>query len=584
MAEIDDILARRRSELASRRGALSALKQQELERLLNRSVAEESPARMIPARPADEPAPLSFAQERLWFLYQLEPESSAYNVCFPLRITGRLNLAALNQSINEAVRDHESLRTTFGAVDGRPVQNINPARNLDLPIVDLSSLPDSQRKEVVGRLVDEGSRRRFNLTEGPLFQPALFRVAKDEHVLLVLLHHIIFDEWSRPLLVRDVGKIYEAFDQGQPSSLPELPIQYSDFAHWHRQSLRDEVLEQELSYWRTQLDDSPLMMNLPTDRPRPPVMTYQGDALPIVVPEELTGKLRNLTRSAGTSLFMTLLASFQMLLSRYTGQDDIVVATPVAGRRSVDTEDLIGFFVNTLLIRTRLAGNPRLREVIDRVRNVVLEAQTHQDLPFEKLVEELHPERSLSHGPLFEVMFVFTNKPRTLMEVQDISISLLETISGTEKFGLTFEISEGFHELNCSLSYRTDLFDRSTIERLGRHWQRLLEAMVTEPDRLLSNVELLDEDEQAEIITEWNDTAVSWAEASFLSLFQNQVDLTPDVPAVQLADQHLSYRELDARANQLAHHLFHLGVSADTRVGICLEPSLEMMTGVLGVL
>ncbi len=584
MAEIDDILARRRSELASRRGALSALKQQELERLLNRSVAEESPARMIPARPADEPAPLSFAQERLWFLYQLEPESTAYNVCFPLRITGRLNLAALNQSINEAVRDHESLRTTFGAVDGRPVQNINPARNLDLPIVDLSSLPDSQRKEVVGRLVDEGSRRRFNLTEGPLFQPALFRVAKDEHVLLVLLHHIIFDEWSRPLLVRDVGKIYEAFDQGQPSSLPELPIQYSDFAHWHRQSLRDEVLEQELSYWRTQLDDSPLMMNLPTDRPRPPVMTYQGDALPIVVPEELTGKLRNLTRSAGTSLFMTLLASFQMLLSRYTGQDDIVVATPVAGRRSVDTEDLIGFFVNTLLIRTRLAGNPRLREVIDRVRNVVLEAQTHQDLPFEKLVEELHPERSLSHGPLFEVMFVFTNKPRTLMEVQDISISLLETISGTEKFGLTFEISEGFHELNCSLSYRTDLFDRSTIERLGRHWQRLLEAMVTEPDRLLSNVELLDEDEQAEIITEWNDTAVSWAEASFLSLFQNQVDLTPDVPAVQLADQHLSYRELDARANQLAHHLFHLGVSADTRVGICLEPSLEMMTGVLGVL
>jgi amino acid adenylation domain-containing protein len=539
---------------------------------------------MIPARPADEPAPLSFAQERLWFLHQLEFESTAYNVCFPLRITGRLNLAALNQSLNAAVRRHEALRTTFGAVDGRPVQFINPARNLDLSIVDLSSLPDSQREDVVRRLVHEGSRRHLNLAEGPLFQPALFRVAKDEHVLVVLLHHIIFDEWSRPLLVREVGEVYQTFDQGHPSLLPELPIQYADFAHWHRQSLREEVLEQELSYWRKQLDDSPPMINLPTDRPRPPVMTYQGDALPIVVPEALTEKLRDLTRSAGTSLFMTMLASFQMLLSRYTGQDDIVIATPVAGRRSVETEELIGFFVNTLLIRTKLSGNPRLREALDRVREVVLEAQTHQELPFEKLVEELHPQRSLSHGPLFEVMFVFTNKPRTLMEVQDISISLLEMNSASEKFGLTFEISEGFHELNCSLSYRTDLFDRSTIERLGRHWQRLLEAMVTEPDRLLSDVELLDEDEQAQILREWNDTAVSWAEPSFLSLFQNQVDLTPDVPAVQFAEQHLSYRELAARANQLAHHLLHLGVGTDTRVGICLEPSLEMVIAVLGVL
>ena len=584
MSETNDLLARRRSELASRRGALSALKQQELERLLNRSVAEEAPALAIPVRPADEPAPLSFAQERLWFLYQLEPEGAAYNVCLPLRITGRLNLAALSQSINEAVRRHESLRTTFVPVDGKPVQIVSPARNLELPIVDLTSLPESQRKEVVRRLVDEGSRRCFDLAEGPLFQRALFRVAKEEYVLMVLLHHIIVDEWSKQLLVREVGEIYQAFDQGHSSSLPELPIQYADFAHWHRQRLRDEMLEQELSYWRTQLDDSPPMLNLPIDRPRPPVMTYEGDALPIVVPEALTEKLRDLKGSVGTSLFMTLLASFQMLLSRYTGQDDIVVATPVAGRRSVDTEALIGFFVNTVLIRTRLSGNPRLRDVIDRVREVVLEAQTHQDLPFEKLVEELHPERSLSHGPLFEVMFVYTNKPGTLMEVQDISISLLEMNSGTEKFGLTFEISEGFHELNCSVSYRTDLFDRSTIERFCRHWQRLLEAIATDPDQLLSNVELLDEDEQAQVLRQWNDTAVAWAEPSFLNLFKNQVERTPDVPAVQFADQHVSYRELDARANQLAHRLQHLGVGADIRVGICLEPGLEMVTAVLGVL
>ena len=281
---------------------------------------------------------------------------------------------------------------------------------------------------------------------------------------------------------------------------------------------------------------------------------------------------------------MTLLASFQMLLSRYTGQDDIVVATPVAGRRSVETEDLIGFFVNTLLIRTKFSGDSRVHDVIDGVREVVLEAQTHQDVPFEKLVEELHPERSLSHGPLFEVMFVFTNKPRTLMEVQDISISLLEVNSDTEKFGLTFEIAEGFHELNCLLSYRTDLFDRATIERFGRHWQRLLEAMVTEPDRLLSSVALLDEDEQTQILTDWNDTAAEWAEPSFLGLFENQVELTPDAPAVQFADQYLSYHELNARANQLAHHLRGRGVGVDTRVGVCLEPGLEMVTAVLGVL
>ena len=584
MSETDDLLARRRSELASRRGALSALKQQELERLLNKSIGDEKPARMIPLRPADEPAPLSFAQERLWFLYQLDPESTAYNVSIPLRITGRLNLTALSQSISEAVRRHESLRTTFDVVDGKPVQIINSVQQTDVQIVDLTSLPESQRQEIVRRLVVAGSQRRFDLADGPLFQPALFRVAEEEHVLMVLLHHIIIDEWSKQLLVREVGEIYQEFERGNASSLPELPIQYADYAHWHRDKLRDEVLENELDYWRKQLDGSPEMLNLPVDRPRPTVMTYDGDAVPIVIPEPLTQRLRELTRSNGTSLFMTLLASFQMLLSRYTGQDDIVVATPVAGRRSLDTESLIGFFVNTLLVRTRLSGNPRLRDGIARVRRVMLEAQTHQDVPFEKLVEKLHPERSLSHGPLFEVMFVFTSKPRTLIEVQDISISLLELLPATEKFGLTFEISEGFHELNCLLSYRTDLFDRATIERIAKHWQRLLEAMTTDPDQLLANVALLDEAEQVQVLQQWNDTAVTETESLVLNLFEKQVELTPEATAVQFSDRYLSYGDLDARSNQLANHLRQLGSGADTRVGIYLEPSVEMVIAVLAVL
>ncbi|HEY0727872.1 MAG TPA: condensation domain-containing protein, partial [Pyrinomonadaceae bacterium] len=326
MAQTDDLLARRRSELASRRAALSALKQQELERLLNKTAAGQTPAPVIPKRPATGPAPLSFAQERLWFLDQLEPDSVAYNVCIPLRLTGRLNVAALNQSINEAARRHESLRTTFIEHEGRPAQVIASPQHHELEVVDLSLLPEMERANVARQLVHEGHRRRFNLPQGPLFQSTLLRLGAEEHVLLVLLHHIVFDDWSMQILVHDVGENYQSFEQGVASSLPELSIQYADFAHWHRDQLRDEVLEQELSYWRTQLEDSPPIMNLPTDRPRPAVMTYDGDAVRFTVPEELTEKLRSLTRSTGSSFFMTLLASFQMLLSRYTGQDDVVVA------------------------------------------------------------------------------------------------------------------------------------------------------------------------------------------------------------------------------------------------------------------
>jgi amino acid adenylation domain-containing protein len=584
MAEINDILAQRKAELAARRGALSVLKRQELERLLNKGVDECSPSSVIPTRSAEQPAPLSFAQERLWFLDQLEPESTAYNICIPLRITGRLNLAALDQTINDVVRRHESLRTVFEAVDGRPVQVITAAKNSERLVVDLVALAQSRRDDVVRRLVQEGYRRPFDLAHGPLLQTALVRLASDEHVLLVLLHHIIFDEWSMEILIREFREIYQALDQGEPSPLPDLPIQYADFAQWHRQWLRGEVLEEELSYWRKQLAGSPPMLNLPIDRPRPSVMTYAGDTLPMVISAELTEKLKGLARSTGSSLFMTLLASFQMLLARYTGQDDIVVGTPVAGRRWLETENLIGFFLNTLLIRTRLSGDHSLRDVVSSVREGVLEAQAHQDLPFEKLVEELHPERSLSHGPMFEVMFVFQNMPRTLMAVQDVNIGLLEVNSGTEKFGLTLQVSEGRDELNCSLSYRTDLFDKSTIERLSAHWQRMLEAMVADSDRLLSNVELLNEAERTQILQQWNETTTEWTPASLLNLFESQVERTPNAPAVQFAEQQVSYRELSGRANQLSHYLRHLGVGADTRVAICLEPGLEMVTSVLGVL
>ncbi|HSD46983.1 MAG TPA: amino acid adenylation domain-containing protein, partial [Pyrinomonadaceae bacterium] len=387
------------------------------------------------------------------------------------------------------------------------------------------------------------------------------------------------------VLMRDVPRTYRSLAHGEPSALPELPIQYADFAHWQRQWLQGDVLEQELAYWRDQLAGTPPELTLPTDRPRPSALSLKGNVVALEVPETLTAKLRELSQSEGSTLFITLLASFQILLARYSGQDDISVGTPVVGRRWVETEDLIGFFVNTLVLRTKLSGDPTLRDVLRRAREVTLEAQTHGDVPFEKLVEELQPHRTLSHGPLFQTMFVFLNQDQATDTPETLGFSSLPLSAGTEKNDLTLQVIEQENKLFGSISYSTDLFDESTIERMTAHWQRILEAIVEDPEQFLRDVELLNTRERRQMIEEWNATEAAFPENVCLhELFEKQVELTPDAVAVSFEDQGLSYAQLNARANRLANYLRRAGVGPETPVALYLERSIDQIVALLAVL
>jgi amino acid adenylation domain-containing protein len=544
-----------------------------------------SPTKIKPQSRDSHTFPLSFAQQRLWFLEQLEPGSPFYNQPAAVRLTGALNLAVLEQSFNEIVRRHEILRTTFFMVEGQPVQAIAPTLTLTLPVVDLQELPEVARREEVRRIVAEEARQPFNLAEGPLLRGTLLQLGEAEHILLFTTHHIICDGWSRGVLIRELAALYEVFSSGKPSPLPELPIQYADFAVWQRQWLQGEVLEAQLTYWKQQLAGSPPVLELPTDRPRPLVQTFQGATQSLMLPKDLTEALKDLSQQEDATLFMTLLAAFKTLLYRYTGQEDILVGTPIANRNRSEIERLIGFFVNTLVMRTDLGETPSFRELLSRVRKVALEAYARQDLPFEYLVDELQLERDLSHAPLFQVMFVFGNTPMSALELPGLTMSLLETDSGTAKFDLTLSMREIEQGLIGDLEYNTDLFDKSTIARMLTHFQTLLEGVVANPDQRLADLPLLTEAERQQLLVEWNDTQADYpSEVCLHQLFEAQVERSPDAIAVVFEDQQLTYRELNAKANQLAHHLQALGVGSEVLVGICVERSLEMVVGLLGIL
>ena len=585
MSVTNDTLAQRRSEVAVRRAALSAHKQKALDALLKKGAEAIAPARVIPTCPPDVTAPLSFAQERLWFLDQLEPGTTAYNICVPFRITGRLSVTALSQSVNEMLRRQEALRTTFPAVDGKPVQLLSPWSNQDLPLVDLQPVPAPARDAVVHQLIVEAGGQPFDLANGPLLRTNLIRLANEDHLLLMTLHHISLDEWSMRILLHDTAQIYKAFARGESSPLDELPIQYRDFAHWQRQWLQNDVLKAEIDFWRKQLDGSPPALALPTDRRRSSVNASKAETVSFELSPELSAGLNDLTEAAGTTPFITLLAAFQLLLSRYTGQYDIPVGTPVAGRRWVETEGVIGFFVNTLVLRTKLAGNPSIREVLNRVREVALEAQTHQDLPFEKLVEELQPERSLNQTPLFQVMFGFQNAPKRRETIPGLTVSLVEVETVTAKFDLTLSMAEGEKGITGELEYNSDLFNPGTIARLIEHFQTLLEAMVDDPDQRLTEIKILSDAELRQVLVEWNETQTDYPREQCLPhLFEAQVEQSPDSIALVFDDQQLTYRELNARANQLAHYLQEMGVGPETCVGLNLKRTPNVIIAMLGVL
>ena len=572
------------SILGTRIADLSPAKRQLLEqRLKERSLAAFN--QRIPRRRPASSAPLSFSQQRLWFLDQYEPNSSVYNVPSALRLKGTLNVGALEHSLNEIIRRHESLRTTFSRMDGEPVQVIAPALSLAVSVVDLRVHPESEREQEARRLASEEAQRPFNLAQGPLFRATLIRLGDDDHILVLTMHHIVSDGWSTGVLYRELSALYEAFSQGKPSPLADLPIQYADFAVWQREWLQGEVLDRQLSYWKEQLEGIPAVLNLPTDRPRPAVQSYRGARQSIELSKELTEGLKALSRKEGVTLFMTLLTVFQTLLHRYTGQDDIVVGSPIANRNRTEIEGLIGFFVNTLVLRANFSDNPTFKELLAGVKETALGAYGHQDLPFEKLVEEIKPERSLSHSPLFQVMFVLQNAPSIALELDGLSVGSVRLAGEATKFDLTLSISQVTEGLGASLRYNIDLFDSATIERMVDHFQVLLESIVADPEQTISDLPILTDAEKHQLLVEWNETRTDYpGDKCIHELFEQQVERSPDAVAVIYEDQQLTYRALNDRANQLAHYLQKLGVGPEVLVGICVERSLEMVTGLLAIL
>ncbi|MGK7878448.1 MAG: amino acid adenylation domain-containing protein, partial [Xenococcaceae cyanobacterium] len=553
--------------------------------LHNANTATHSNLSPILPVPQDKDLPLSFAQQRLWFLGQLEPGSSAYNMPAVYRLTGQLNITVLEQSLNEIIRRHEVLRTTFPAVDGQPSQAIAPSVTLTLPTIDLREHPETEREAIAQQLANEEAQQPFNLATGPLFRVKPLRLAGAEYVLLLNMHHIISDGWSFDIFFRELEALYTAFSNDQPSPLPELPIQYADFAYWQRQWLQGEVLESQLNYWKQQLSGSLPLLQLPTDYPRPPIQTYQGAYQSLELSLDLTEALKTLSQQEGATLFTTLLAAFQTLLSRYSGQEDIIIGTPVAGRNQVETEGLIGFFINSLAIRTNLSGNPSFRQLLSQVREVTLGAYDHQDLPLEKLIEELNPERDLSRSPLFQVMFAFQNTPSQPRELLGLTITPLEVHNGTSKFDLTLDLRETSEGIKGGIEYNTDLFKAETITRILGHFQTFLESIVANPEQRLWDLPILTAAERHQLLVEWNNTQNNYSNNTCIhQLFDAQVEQTPDAIAVVFENQQLTYRELNRRANQLAHHLQALGVRPEVLVGICVERSLEMVVGLLGIL
>ncbi|HYT22705.1 MAG TPA: amino acid adenylation domain-containing protein [Candidatus Polarisedimenticolia bacterium] len=550
-----------------------------------RSPQHGTPAPFIQPVSRDGKLLLSFAQQRLWFIHQLEPGSCAYNLFSATQLTGRLNVMALEQSFNEIIRRHEALRTVFRSVNGQPFQVNLPTLTINLPVMELRDVVSpAERGAESRRLCTEEARRPFDLANGPLLRATLLRLTDETYVLVLVLHHIIFDGWSRGVLDQEISIAYEALSCGQSPSLPALSLQYADFAQWQRQHLRGEALEGQLAYWKKQLETLSILQ-LPNDRPRPAIQTSRGARQSFTLPEDLVEGLKMLGRQEGVTLFMTLLAAYQTLLGRYTGQNDIAIGAPISGRDRSEFESLIGLFLNMLVLRTDLSGNPTFRELLCRARKVCLEAYANQDVPFEELVQELQPLRSLSHNPLFQVTFALQNSPTSLLKLTGMTARDLNLGSGIATFDLHLFMVEDETTLSGWLIYNTDLFDAASIARMVRHFQMILEAVVANPDQHISDLPLLTEAEKHQLLVEWCDRREEYTKDRCLhQRFEEQVVRTPEAVAVVFEDQQLTYRELNRSANRIARRLQGLGVGPDVLVGLYVERSIELIIGVLGIL
>jgi amino acid adenylation domain-containing protein len=539
----------------------------------------------VPLAPRDSELPLSFAQSRLWFIDQLDPGNTAYNSHIAFKLEGSLNIRALRQSFRVIVKRHESLRTTFPLVDGRAVQVISPTQQSMLPLVDLCELTKAEREMQVLKLATEESRMPFDLASGPLIRTTLLRLTEDEHAIFITMHLIIADGWSIGVLKDEMTILYRAICENTPPALPELPIQCADYARWQRDWLQGDTLDAELSYWKQQLGGDLPVLELPTNRTRPTFQTFAGAHQPIALSKDLTEKLKAISRQTNATLFMTLLAAFYTLLYRYTGQQDIIIGSPIANRNRVEAERLIGFFVNTLALRASLSDTLSFRKLLNNVCEVCLGAYVHQVVPFEKLVEELQPERNLSHTLLFQVMFVFQNTPREDLELSELRLSRIDIESGVSKFDLMLDLWEGPNGLSGAFEYNRDLFDASMLASMAEHFEVLLKGIIANPDQAISKLPLMTELEQHKILVKWNDTKVGFPDEFLLhEFFWAQLEERGDQPAIITIDRTISYRQLSSASNHLARHLRSLGARPNSLVAIAMHKGWRQVAASLAIL
>jgi amino acid adenylation domain-containing protein len=532
------------------------------------------------------PFKLSFAQRRIWFLQQFDTDSAAYSDPTALRIKGKLDISAAERTFNEIIRRHNILQVNFRAREGQPVQVLNEKnKKITIPVIPLEKAPGTPVPDRVREWVNHYSKQPFDLSKDQLLRVILLKIDQEDHALLVNPHHIVVDGWSKGIMLEEMIALYEAFSQGRPSPLGELPIQYTDYVRWHHEWMQGKLFESQLNYWKERLAGAPPVLELPTDHPRPGIPTGRGTLQPFSLPRETFQDLIALARREDVTLFMLLLAAFNTLLHRYSGEEDILVGSPIAGRQRVELENLIGLFLNTLVLRTDLSGDPTFKALLQRVRSMALEAYAHQDMPFEKLVEELNPERDLSVTPLFQVMFQLQNAPMPPVNISGLSISPIQLDTGFAQVDLSLTMWEEQGILKGTFEYSTDLFEDETIIRMIGCYLNLLDGMIANPDRKLSQLPMLSEAETHTILVEWNDTEVDYPDdLCIYQLFESCVEKNPGKEAVMINGGQLTYRELNEQANRLAHFLRKMKVGPETLVGICMENSLELFIGIMGIL
>ncbi len=527
--------------------------------------------------------PLSFSQQSMWFYSQITKANPVFNISNAVKMSGTLHKEILIKSLKEVIARHESLRTTFKNVDGSPVQVINPSVEVTLPEMDLRHIPQKEQEQYLNKCLKEEARFIFNLEKGPLFRFCLFVTGENEYVYSMVIHHIISDAWSNAIFVGELFRFYEAILKGENLKLPELPIQYSDYSFWERDWLKGEALEELMSYWRKQLAN-PITIQLPTDFPRPKVQTYEGGFEPLSISKSLTERLKAICNKEGTTLFMIILAAFQTLLYRYSNQTDIFTGTVVANRNRNEVKELVGFFMNTLVLRSDFDGNPSFIEVLRKLKNMTLDAYTYQELPFDKLLEELKPERDVSRTPLFQTMLIFHNTQKVELELPGLKMKQIDVESGMAPFDLRLQLAEAEDEIKGGFDYNSALFKNSTIKRLGVHLLNVLEAISLVPEEKVSDIVLLTQEEQNQILMEFNSTKGDYPRDRLIhEFFEENAFNYPENVAAIFENQHLTYLELNEKSNQLARLLRAKGVQRDSIIGIMLERSIEMIIGIMAI-